>query len=332
MLGTLFGSVALAADAPAADPRIGMRVVTKAPKMKLKVGENDVVTGDEQVVYKVTRLNGPWFWVVAGDVGGWVPQDDVVPFDQAIDYFTDQIRSHPQNAWLFQMRGLIWYDRKDYDRAISDYIEAAALDPKDATSYHNLGNAWLAKREYDNAINDYNEATNLDPKDTASYYHRALAWVAKRELSLAIADYNEAIRLDPKDPLKHRNRGLAWAAAHEYGPALADFAEVVKLDPTDALAFNGQGWIMATCPDAKFRDGKKAVESATRACELRGWKEPYFLGTLAASYAEAGDFDAAVKWQTQALSLFPKDDQDRNGHRRRLTLYQAKKTYQDSSP
>ena len=84
-------------------------------------------------------------------------------------------------------------------------------------------------------------------------------------------------------------------------------------------------------PDAKFRDGKKALESATKACELSEWKDSYHVDTLAAAYAEAGDFDAAVKWQTKATALYEPGEDQKNAQWR-LKLYQEKKPYREVDP
>ena len=48
--------------------------------------------------------------------------------------------------------------------------------------------------------------------------------------------------------------------------------------------------MLATSPDAKLRNGRRAIELATRACELTKYKAAYILSTLAAAYAETGDF------------------------------------------
>lgn len=104
----------------------------------------------------------------------------------------------------------------------------------------------------------------------------------------------------------------------------------IRHNTTDVEVHNGLVWLQATCPVAHYRDGKKAVESATRACELTKWQEHGCLDTLAASYAEAGDFDTAVKWQKSALELLPKDDEQiRKDYHMRLELYQAKKPYRE---
>ena len=87
-------------------------------------------------------------------------------------------------------------------------------------------------------------------------------------------------------------------------------------------------WLRATCPDASYRDGKQAVTGATKACELSEWKNANAVDTLAAAYAETGQFDKAVEWQQKAIDLAPKEDTKEKG-RRRLELYKAGKPYRE---
>jgi hypothetical protein len=94
------------------------------------------------------------------------------------------------------------------------------------------------------------------------------------------------------------------------------------------LPFNARAWLRATCSDAKYRDGKKAVESATTACGLTEWKEGYVLGTLAAALAAAGDYGAAVTWQSRANALYS-DAEDKKKGDFMLKLYHEKKPYRE---
>ena len=56
---------------------------------------------------------------------------------------------------------------------------------------------------------------------------------------------------------------------------------------------------------------------------------PTILGTLAAAYAEAGDFDKAVEWQEKANKLYT-DADDRKKGEDRLNLYKEKKPYRET--
>ena len=162
-----------------------------------------------------------------------------------------------------------------------------------------------------------------------TYNNRGNARRAKQEYDKAIADYNEAIRLDPTYALTYENRGIAWHAKQEYDKAVADYNEVIRLDPKHADAYNSLAWLWATCPNEKFRDGKRAVEVGIHACELSEWKEAYNLGTLAAAYAEVGDFAKAVEWQEKANKLFTEAEAKNKGEQR-LKLYKEKKPYRDN--
>jgi hypothetical protein len=83
---------------------------------------------------------------------------------------------------------------------------------------------------------------------------------------------------------------------------------------------------LATCPEERHRDGKRAVEAAKRACELTGLTSAEILDTLAAAYAESGDFPKAVEYQEKAIGLWHDASTKREGEIR-LNLYKDRKPY-----
>ena len=67
------------------------------------------------------------------------------------------------------------------------------------------------------------------------------------------------------------------------------------------------------------------MQHATRVCELTQWKDYVWFDTLAAAYAEAGDFENAVKWQQKAVDMA--DERWEEEFRSRLDLYKVGKPY-----
>src|SRR5439155_983716 len=175
------------------------------------------------------------------------------------------------------------------------------------------------------AIVDYDEVIRLDPKDVYAYIYRGCAYERKGDYDKAIADYDEAIRLDPKGAKAYEIRGAAYHDKGDYDKAIADYDEAIRLDPKYALPYNSFAWLLGTCPQVSFRDGKKAINYAIKAWELS--KDPAFLDTLAAAYAEAGDFKQAIKWETKFLETPNLSEKNTTGGKSRLALYQAHKPY-----
>ncbi len=267
----------------------------------------------------------------------WIEKGE---YDKCIADLNEAIRLDPKAATYYSNRALAWLKKGEYDKAMADVNEAIRLDPRDAGAYHNQGGVWQFKKDYDKALAAYNEAIRLDPKHAPTFSNRGLVWFEKGEYDKAIADFNEATRLDPRYAGAYYDRARVWCQKGDHARAIADCTEAIRLDPSSSSAYSSRAWIWATCSDARLRDGQRAVASATRACELTEWKNADSLGVLAAACAEAGDFDAAVKWQEKALEFtksvkweaqeveFTDESYIEQG-RARLSRYRAKLPYRE---
>ncbi|MBS0263778.1 MAG: tetratricopeptide repeat protein [Planctomycetes bacterium] len=186
--------------------------------------------------------------------------------------------------------------------------QPAKLNPKHAVSFYKRGLTRQARGDVDRALDDFNQAIRFDPQYAPAYFARGTIRQNKGEYDKAIADYDEALRLDPQQAAARAQRGIAWHQLGRYEKAIADLKEAIQQDAKHVTAHYSLAWLLATCPDARYRDGKRAVELATTACELSDWKSPPGILALAGASAECGDFDNAVKWQTEFLRLCPEGE------------------------
>ncbi len=140
-------------------------------------------------------------------------------------------------------------------------------------------------------------------------------------------------KLHEANPLEYANafdnRGCTYYVKKEYEKAIADFSESVRLNPNNARVCNNIAWLLATCPKDELRNGKKAIEQATKACELSQWKDPYIIPTLAAAYAESGNFKEAVKWERKAIELGYAVNEQMEKALQLLKLYEECKPYRE---
>lgn len=102
--------------------------------------------------------------------------------------------------------------------------------------------------------------------------------------------------------IAYSNRGITHSDKGNFDRAIADYEQALTLNPNLAPALNSLAWDLATMSSAERRDGRRAVELAERALTLNE-REPGFLDTLAAAYAEAGRFTDAVRSQEKGIEL-----------------------------
>jgi tetratricopeptide (TPR) repeat protein len=156
-----------------------------------------------------------------------------------------------------------------------------------------------AKRSVDAAL-------RIDPKLWPALYIRAQIFRKEGKYQLAIQDCNEALRQYPGCVEAALLRASINVRLGNYVEALKEYNYLISLHPrpvTLARALSDRAWFQATCPNPSFRNGKQAVKDAKAACSIMQWKDEDMIDTLAAAYAETGDFDSAVRYAGQALAI-----------------------------
>ncbi len=211
---------------------------------------------------------------------------------------------------------------------ISNLGQKVQREPTNATAIFFLASAYQQKKDFAKSLALWNEYVRLNPTNGMAYDNRGLVQLFAGNDDEAIRDFNEGIRLNPAEGKVFVYRGFAYSRKGDYVNAARDYTGALQIEANDDyyLACNGLAWLRATCPVTALRNGKEAVAMAIRACDLTNWADWQCLDTLAAAYAEDGDFTLAVKYETMALRKNTGDRKELEAHR---SLYEKHQPFRE---
>lgn len=107
---------------------------------------------------------------------------------------------------------------------------------------------------------------------------------------------------------------LLYNEAHEsadqgdYAEARESYERALIEDPHMLWAANNRAWLAATHADPDARNDPDAAAYALYACVKSDWRNWSFIDTLGAVYANAGEYETAVRCATRALALAPTEN------------------------
>jgi tetratricopeptide (TPR) repeat protein len=252
----------------------------------------------------------------------------------ALADYAKAIECNPGHLDSYNNRAGLSLTRGDFDQAIRDTTAMLKYGSDPVKAHAMRGNAWLRKRDADKALADFDAALKLAPRHGGCLALRGEAWQLKGDLARAIADGEQAVTLDPCNGHWRMTLAQACQANREWARACTHFQAASQCVGMELAGLNSLAWLLPTCPDDKVRNGKKAVGTAQRACDLAKKPSGDLLETLAAAHAETGNFAEAVRLARAALDG-PKLDHSEFAARRsstardRLQLYEAGKVFRE---
>jgi tetratricopeptide (TPR) repeat protein len=203
--------------------------------------------------------------------------------------------------------------------ALKTYEKVLVMDQANIPAYRGAATALMEQGRYGEAIQGLSQALRHEPENPDVHEQAAELYERAKNFMMARQHIQRVLQIDPnrtsaqaimqrlqstgnETARKMNNEGSELMKTQRYAEALQRFKQAIDLYPDAPMAINNLAYLLATCPDETFRDGKQAVALATRLVSFaKDAPQPGFRATLAAAYAESGDFESAVETIIQAV-------------------------------
>jgi tetratricopeptide (TPR) repeat protein len=238
----------------------------------------------------------------------------------------EAIRVLPTALSALSARGWFRMRRAETSSALEDFTEVIRLAPEQDKGYIQRAMAHAGSRAYAEAIADSTEAIARHPGSAEAYSLRSQAHAMLGKHAEALADADRAIELAPSHVEFYWGRVRSYERQGRYEEEIAELERMLRLNPDDVATCNMLAWVLATCPDARLRDGPRAVELGRHGCGKASWKEPQIMDTLAAAYAEAGQFEEACAYEERSIKMLPPGT-DTKRYLARLATYRSRQPH-----
>lgn len=282
--------------------------------------------------------------------------------DEALRLLDLGLEANPESSLLHSDRAQIRAANEDNEGALADAARAIELDGDNFEAWLQQASLQVQTDQFDAALESVNRVLDENAFDERALWLRSIVLVQQEKYEDSLRDLRWLTENVPdkpgyrlqfagvlnaaKQPRKaieaydefiaefegladgYRGRGDAWLSLGEHAKAIKDYEQALELESDNSGLLNNFAWLLATSPVDELRDGKRAIEMATQACELTEFKAAHILSTLASGYAETGDFVAAREWAEKAVALAESDEQ-RKGLQEELDSYKLDKPWRE---
>lgn len=267
-------------------------------------------------------------------------------FDDAVKMLEDAVKDSPDNAQYFFLLIAVLQEQEEYGKSLEIIDKALAQFQDSALRVGILRSqkvrTCLALKKPDEAMKVVEEMLKDDPDGVDVLLLKMQVFIEKEEYGKAMEILDELVVRNPDypplklmqvqllatqkksrkaleilDPLLEddpenipmlRIKSQIMISLNRHSEAIKILERVIREEPEDEVSLNNLSWLFSTSPIDALRNGDRALALALKACELTDYKKAYILSTLAAAYAETGDFEKALQWSQKSLDLAEQDD------------------------
>jgi tetratricopeptide (TPR) repeat protein len=256
---------------------------------------------DIEALWRTTIARNPGCWMAYNNLGIVLSQKGEI--DSAIGHYQKTLEMKPDFADAEYNLANALVQKGQIDEGLLHAQRAATLKGNDPEVQVGLGNALLHKGLVEQAIAHYEKALTLRPYYFAAHYNLSSALLEKGDVDAAILHCRAALSIQPQHGDTYTNLAMALAEKGEPAEAIRQYEKALQIAPGSVPAQTNLAWLLATCPNSSLRNGNRALDLAEQANHLSGGSNPFVVRSLAAAYAEVGQFAEAAEVAQRAERL-----------------------------
>jgi len=213
----------------------------------------------------------------------------------AAAHFARALETRPAHVETLVNLGLALFHQEKYSEALPHLQRAVENAPDNAQARKSLGAALAETGDRPAAVEQFRAALELAPEDADLRFNLARALTQTGDLAGAEIEYLQVLDANPHDGEARYQLAVALDSQGKLQDAAEELEKILAGSPEDARALTRLAWLKATASGAEVRNGTEAIRLAEKANELTAGQQPTVLDTLAAAYAEAGQWGRAVE-------------------------------------
>ena len=248
-------------------------------------------------------------------------------YDAALERLNEAIRLAPENVAALLLRAAILGELKRDQEALEDVERALKINPRLPIALRLQLMLLVRNGKIPEATRAITALRELEPEDATLLLQHGLLEMAAGRPRKAISLLTQYLEKDPSDVSALIARGDCYLTIGKHAEAIADFEKALPQAQDNPTFLNNFAWVLCTSPEDHLRDGQRALELAKRACELLEYKAAFALSTLAAAYAELGDFQKAIEWAEKAVEAA--EGEEREHILKELECYRQGKPFRE---
>jgi tetratricopeptide (TPR) repeat protein len=222
---------------------------------------------------------------------------------EGLEYFTKSLSAYERNSEAENNIGSILSSLGNSALALPHFYKALKMTPENMEVENNLGNTLLQTGQLSDALMHLQRAVSLNPHYAVARYNLGRCLLLSGRQQEALAQLQESVNIDSSNSDAHNMIGSILGSQGLSEKAIHEFEKAVALQPTNTSYVNNLAWVLTTAKDPTLRNGVKALALIKNANQLGNNSNPSHLRTLAAAYAENGQFRAALQTINRAITL-----------------------------